>query len=108
MDHYRHFYKMASDNVHAGSKGTLYHRGIAGDATASEQILPTGPTDYGLEDPGQTTAINLHQLTVSLLTHNPELFWLCCTSISEALLDSVVEAFIRTKIELDFDIMAAY
>lgn len=108
MDHYRHFYKMASDNVHAGSKGLLYHSGIAGDATVSQQILPAGPSNYGLEGPGQFTAISMSQLTAAVLTHDPDPFWVLCGSITNTLCDSVIEAFVTAKIELDRDIANTY
>lgn len=104
MDHYRHFYKMASDNVHAGSKGTLYHMGIAGGATASQQILPAGPSNYGLDGPGQFTAISLSQLTVPVLTHNPGPFWIACGLIINQLIDQVTEAFVLAGASLDAEI----
>lgn len=68
LDHLNPFYKMANNSVHAGSKGTKHRLGLL-DQDA--QPLLAGPTNYGLADPGQATAISLDQITTAFLSLNP-------------------------------------
>ena len=65
--HWRPYYKLASHNVHASPKGILYKIGLA----PSENLILTGPSNYGLADPGQNTAISLAQLSAALGTIQP-------------------------------------
>ena len=63
LDHNRPYYGLANHGVHADSKGARLNRlDIAGG-----QILIAGPSNSGLADPGQCTAISLNQVTVSLM-----------------------------------------
>lgn len=68
LNHLNPFYKMASNSVHAGSKGTKHRLGLLDQ---DDQPLLTGPTNYGLADPAQSTAISLAQVTTVLLLHEP-------------------------------------
>jgi hypothetical protein len=65
MDHLRAHYRMASHNIHANSKGAFFRLGIVREA----RLLLAGPSDAGLGEPGQSSAISLMQVTaaVSLL-----------------------------------------
>lgn len=55
IDHLRSHYRFASHNVHANPKGVFVKLGLL---TESE-ILLAGPSDSGLEEPGQCTALSL-------------------------------------------------
>jgi Family of unknown function (DUF5677) len=55
VDHLRSHYKLASHNVHANPKGVFVKLGLL---TESEVLL-AGPSDAGLEEPGQCTALSL-------------------------------------------------
>ena len=68
LDHLNPFYKMASNSVHAGSKGTKHRLGLLNQEA---QPLLAGPTNYGLADPAQSTAISLNQVTTALLLLDP-------------------------------------
>lgn len=68
LDHLNPFYKMASNSVHAGSKGTKHRLGLL-DQEA--QPFLAGPTNYGLADPAQSTAISLAQVSAALLLYEP-------------------------------------
>lgn len=68
LDHLNPFYKMASNNAHAGSKGTKHRLGLLDQES---QPLLAGPTNYGLADPAQSTAISLNQVTTTFLLLNP-------------------------------------
>jgi len=63
VDHLRPYYKMASHNVHANPKGISFRLGLS-DGT---NMFLSGPSNFGLSDPGQGVAISLGQINVSLL-----------------------------------------
>lgn len=63
IDHLRPYYRMASHNVHANPKGINFRLGLS-DGT---EMFLSGPSNYGLSDPGQSIAITLGQINVSLL-----------------------------------------
>jgi hypothetical protein len=62
IDHLRPYYRMASHNVHANPKGLFFKLGLLDEA----EILLAGPSNLGLADPGQSTAISLMQTTSAL------------------------------------------
>jgi hypothetical protein len=64
-DHWKPFYNIASDATHSGAKG--FNRIGLWDEIQS-QVLLTGPTDYGFEDPLQNTIIRLGVINACLLT----------------------------------------
>jgi hypothetical protein len=49
LDHYRPYYKMASHNIHADTKGIYFRLGLLNNSDNS--ILLAGPSNYGLTDP---------------------------------------------------------
>lgn len=61
LDHLRPYYKFASYPVHAGSFGLLYTVELGPEA---RDFLLAGPSNGGLADPGQFTAVSLLQLTL--------------------------------------------
>lgn len=63
-DHWRPYYRLASHNVHAGSKGILFKLGLA----PGTDLLLTGPSNVGLADPGQNTVLTLNQISAALGT----------------------------------------
>lgn len=63
LDHVRPYYKMASYNVHANSKGILFRLGLLN----ADKIL-TGPSDLGLADPGQNIAFSISFITTNLFS----------------------------------------
>ena len=68
LAHLRPFYKMACHNVHAGPKGVFFRLGLS---PGHARILLAGPSDAGLADPAQGTAISLDQITTTLLSTKP-------------------------------------
>lgn len=63
IDHLRPYYRMASHNVHANSKGINFRLSLS-DKT---KIFLSGPSNYGLLYPGQGIAITLGEINSSLL-----------------------------------------
>jgi hypothetical protein len=70
MDKFHPFYSWASNAVHSGSKG--FHR-LGVIDKMQNKILMVGPTNYGLADPIDSTAISLSHITMNLLLLEPDL-----------------------------------
>ena len=64
LDFLRPHYKLASHAVHAEPKGTMFKLGLV---TVEEDMILTVPTDMGLADPGQNTAITMFDINNILL-----------------------------------------
>lgn len=64
LDHLRPYYRLASNNVHAGTKGIMFK---LGQVNASNKPLLTGPSYLGLADAGDSTALSLLHITYALL-----------------------------------------
>ena len=68
LDYLRPYYKLASHDIHAGPKGIIFSIGLS--PGAFKRIIPAGPSNAGMADPGQCTAISLFQITEALMaTH---------------------------------------
>jgi len=68
LEHLTPYYKLACESVHAGSKGTLDRLGIIHHEDIEQPgVLLSGPSNAGLNLPGQLTAISLAQVTTDLL-----------------------------------------
>ncbi|GAB3680548.1 hypothetical protein GCM10028857_03410 [Salinarchaeum chitinilyticum] len=73
--HYQPFYKLASESVHAGPKGTIDRTGTVNlpeELTRKVQRLQVGPSNAGLSRPGQLAAVGLQRATVMFLLMEPE------------------------------------
>lgn len=94
LKHLRPYYKMASHNVHANPRGIFFKLGLYPE---SGDILLAGPSNVGLTDPGHSTALSLGQITVTLLTHSPNLDRLVVCSILVKLEDEIGKAFLAAE-----------
>ncbi len=91
LEHLRPFYKMANYNVHAGSKGITFRLGLT---STNENLLLAGPSQFGLTNPGQNTAVSINQLTTTLLTTRPSLDRLAFVTATQKLVGEIFEAFL--------------
>ena len=98
LEHMIPYYKMASDNVHAHSHGATFR---LGSSLHPKKLLLAGPSIMGLSAPGHSTAISLHQVTVSLLTTSPNLDCIVALKILMKLLDEIGDAFLEVHCELE-------
>lgn len=64
LDHYRPYYYLASDAVHATPKGLMANMQQVGDVP----MIMAGPSNAGLADPGHGGALSLTRATITL-TH---------------------------------------
>lgn len=85
-------YRMASDNVHANSRGLYFRLGL--DQNGGNVIL-AGASNVGLAEPGPSTAISLKQITVTLLDTKPNPDTPIATKILASLVDEIGQAFLE-------------
>lgn len=93
LEKLRPYYKMASHNVHAGSKAILFKLALPG----RYDHLLAGSSDVGLADPGQGAAISLQQLTATLLTYKPNMDSLVMLAVLSDLQTKIADAFIAIE-----------
>ncbi len=98
LEHWRPYYEMASDNVHANAHGAYYR---LGSSLRPGEILLAGPSNAGLADPGHSTAISLNQITMVLLATKPTLDNIVISNILLKLVDEIGEAFLQAHRELE-------
>lgn len=98
LDHFRPYYKMASDNVHAESHGTNFRLGMFFD---QHRVLLAGPSNAGLADPGHSTAISLNTVTTSLLGMGESLEVIVMMKLLTKLAREVGESFLEAHNELE-------
>ncbi len=96
LGHLRPFYKMASQQVHAGPKAILF--GLSHDA---REILLLGPSDSGLADPGQNAGLTLALLTTVFLRLSPDMDVLVGVNVLSALASDAAIAWAETQHDLE-------
>lgn len=99
LNHLRPFYKMACNNVHANPSGLYSQLGLYPES----DLLLAGPSNVGLTDPGQSTALSLTQITVTLLTLNPNIDRIVVCKMLMALEKEVSEAFVEAENSIKAD-----
>ena len=98
LEHWRPYYRMASDNVHANVHSTYSKLSVM---PQTDEVLLAGPSNAGLADPGHSTAISLHQVTIALLSTNTSFDHVVVMRILEELVDEIGEAFLKAHRELE-------
>jgi len=94
------FYKWSCSNVHAGTKGLRDNLGLIKDNPKSNVIL-VGPSNYGLADPGQNTAISLYQMNTCLLATRPSTERLIEIKVVEKLVDEIEDSFCKVQLQIE-------
>jgi hypothetical protein len=97
IDHLRPYYKMASYNVHANPKGVFYKLGLIPETP----LLLAGPSNFGLADPGQNTALSLGQVSSALISLNPTMDAILSAKVMLALSSDVAESFVGVQLALE-------
>lgn len=92
LDHWRPYYKWASQNIHANVKTIRHSLGLS---ESSEDILQAGPSNSGMIDPAHSTAISISQLTCTLLCMSPNLDDLVAVKMLLSLSDETGEALVQ-------------
>lgn len=92
LDHWRPYYKWASQNIHATAMTLSSSLGMV---EAKSEGLLAGPSNSGLIDPAHSMAISLVLLTTILLNVEPNIDDLVSIRMITALTDEVGDAFMR-------------
>lgn len=91
LDHWRPYYKWASQSIHANVKAIRFSLGMC---EATEDMLLVGPSNSGMTDPAHSTAISLLQLTCTTLFLSPNLDDIVAAKVLSTLSNQVGEAFV--------------
>ena len=92
LSHWRPYYGMASNNVHANAHGAYYRLGTS---PQGESVLLAGPSVHGFADPGISAAISLGQVTIALMSTHTRLDNLVISKLLLTLQEEVGEAFLQ-------------
>jgi len=90
LDHLRCHYKMASYNVHANPKGVMFKHSMP-----NRDCIITGPSIFGLAEPGQNTAISLNKLVLPLYSFNSDMKFLVKGRVLHKIVEDVCDSFIE-------------
>lgn len=96
LDHFRPYYKWASQNIHAGPKGLLGRLGLC---EAETDMLLVGPSNSGMTDPAHSTALSLVQTTTNLLVLEPTIDHMVVMMIIGDMAHEIGEAFLKIENE---------
>lgn len=100
IDHLRPYYRMASHNVHANPKGVLFKLGLIDQ----RELLLAGPSNLGLADAGQNTAVSLCQVSSALGQLDVTLDSVVLLRLMLALCHEVGESFVAVQRELQNEV----
>lgn len=92
LDHWRPYYKWASQNIHASAKTTKFSLGMSETNT---DLLLVGSSDSGMTDPAHSMAISLAQATVNLLKISPNLDSIVTMKVIMSLSNEVGDLFFK-------------
>lgn len=92
LDHWRPYYKWASQSIHASMKSL--NRSL-GTSEAVEDVMLAGPSNSGMTDPAHMTAISLYHITAGLLSLFDTIDATVAMKVLGTLTDEVGEEFLR-------------
>ncbi len=96
QDFIRPYYKLASYSIHAEAKGILFN--LSGH---KKDVIPAGPSIFGLEEPGQNTAISLLKINHTILSFENTFQKELISYIFQELCDEICQSFIITAKEVN-------
>lgn len=92
LNKFHPFYNLSCDSVHSGSNG-LFRLGIVPEK--QNDILLVGPSNYGLADPLQNTAISLGQINACLLGLSPDFRSIISMNLMKLYIDEICKASVE-------------
>lgn len=98
LDHMRPYYKWASQNIHAGAKGTRNRLALT---ECTDDILVVGQSNSGMTDPAHATALSLMQVTLNLLKIEPNIDHIVLMNLLKEFSDEIGETFLRISRKSD-------
>ncbi|MDR5657698.1 DUF5677 domain-containing protein [Halodesulfurarchaeum sp. HSR-GB] len=104
LGHYQPYYRLASESVHGGSKGTLDRLGLLNIPDMEQpDLLLAGPSNAGLSRPGQLTALSLAQITFAFINYQSSTVHVAEMKGMQRLVDDITESFAEVSVELEQD-----
>ena len=97
LDHLRPYYKMASQQTHATSKGAAFRLGLLDDTRQGRDIMLAGPTNTGFTDPAQLASLSMLQITTCLLERRATLDRMVAMSHLTKMQDKIASQFWRVE-----------
>lgn len=94
MDHWRPYYKWASQNIHANAKSIRVSLGMC---EAVDEVILVGPSNSGMTDPGHSTALSLTQLTSALTLHSANIDELITMKIVASLSEEIGNVLLNSS-----------
>jgi hypothetical protein len=102
LDHWRPYYKLASQPVHAGVRSFTHSLAIPDNS----KLIHTGPSNIGMTTPGDSTALSLQLLTVTLLNLQPSVDGITISRAMGLLTRRIAEAFLQAESQLELKVKA--
>ena len=99
LDSFRPYYDLAGYNLHGGQNGLIFKLGIIKNKK-KRVIIPVGPSNYGLSEPGKSAAISIGQVTACRLLSESGVKRLVIVEALRNLVDEICDAF--SEIEAEF------
>jgi hypothetical protein len=97
LDTLRSYYDMASYNMYGGPKGLMFTLGVM--KKGKGMIVPVGPSNFGLADPGKSAAISLGQIMACVLLVESNVKKLVIVEALRVLVDEICDAFCEIQSE---------
>ena len=98
LDNFRPYYELAGYNVYGGKNGLNFKLEVKKNKRKNV-VIPVGPRNYGLAEPGKSAAISLGQVTACLLLFESGVKRLIIVEALRSLVDEICEAFNRIEAE---------
>lgn len=98
LDTFRPYYDLAGYNLY-GDHNTLVFK-VGAKKKKSRVVIPVGPSNFGLADPGKNAAISLGQVTACLLMSGSNIKRLVIVEALRNLVDEICDAF--SEVEAEF------
>ena len=95
LDYMRPYKRLASHNVHAGSKGLFFKLGLPRELRG--KVITSVPSYIGFTNPAHSTAISLYQLTSTLLLlkQRPTIYESVSLEVLELLVTEIGDTFLE-------------
>jgi hypothetical protein len=98
LDTLKPYYDMTNYNVFGGPKGLMFKLGIMKNM-GKGAVVPVGPSNYGLADPGKCAAISLGQVMACVLLANSTVKKLVVVEALRVLVNEICDAFCEIQLE---------
>lgn len=103
LDHFRPYYRMASDATHANAHGSFFDLGLHMPAG-----ILAGPSPIGFADPAHGACLSLYQVTVCALRYRADFRNVMTMNALRKMLGQVGETFLEAQHQADSALQAGH